>query len=273
MVDDTLQQPAPALRLCVLGSGSKGNAAVVEYAGHALLIDCGICKRDFFERCATLGIEPASIEAVLVTHEHTDHTKGLGVVLRGLAKNGVHPALFASDAARAASRDILSTCEYCDQLPLAPGAALAIAGMQVHVFGTSHDAADPLGFRFEADGDSLGFMTDTGVVTDQAHDALRGCRILAIEANHDETMLRTGDYPWALKQRISGDGGHLSNAQSATELERLLHQGLQQVVAMHVSENNNTFRLPVRVLSEVLARQGHPARVQVGLPRTPIAVE
>jgi len=273
MPEGISQQPAPVLRLCVLASGSKGNAAVVEYAGRSLLVDCGICKRDFFERCEILHIDPASIEAVLITHEHTDHTKGLGVVLRGLAKTDLHPALFASDGARAASRDILSTYEYCDQRSLTSGAALSIAGMQVHVFGTSHDAVDPLGFRFEADGDSLGFMTDTGVVTGRAHEALSACRMLAIEANHDETMLRTGDYPWSLKQRISGDGGHLSNTQSAVELEQLLHAGLQQVVAMHVSENNNTFGLPARVLSEVLERQGHSARVQVGLPRTPIVAE
>ena len=261
------------IRLHVLASGSKGNAAIVECAGRAVLVDCGICKRDFFDRCAALGIAPASIEAVLVTHEHTDHTKGLGVVARGMDKLGLRPDLYASDAVRRASRDIQATSDLLGQQTMDAGSALSLAGMQVHVFRTSHDAAESFGFRFEADGDVLGYMTDTGIVTGEVHEALAHCRLLAIESNHDPLMLKNGDYPWSLKQRIAGDRGHLSNEQSASELESLLDTGLEQVVAMHISENNNTFGLPPRVLGEVIARNDHPACVQAGLPRTPITVE
>ena len=158
------------LALHVLASGSRGNAAVVEdtATGKGVLVDCGICKRDFFARCDEAGFDPANLEAVLITHDHTDHTKGLGVVLRGLAKLGIEPAVFADDAVRAASKEIIVLEGASDLRAFSSGDALSLAGMQVHAFRTSHDAASSCGFRVEADGDAVGFMTDTGIVTPAA---------------------------------------------------------------------------------------------------------
>lgn len=272
MDQPTDTQGTAQLKLHVLASGSKGNASIVAYGGRAVLIDCGICKRDFFARCESCGIDPSSIEAILITHEHTDHTKGLGVVLRGFDKLDVHPALYTSDLVRRASRDIGATADMVEQCSMGAGQALSLAGMQVYPFHTSHDAAESFGFRFEADGDVLGYMTDTGIVTGEAHEALQRCRLLALESNHDASMLKNGDYPWSLKQRIAGEFGHLSNDQSAVELESLLDDSVEQVVAMHISENNNTFGMPVRTLGDVLARNDHPACVQAGLPRTPVSI-
>jgi phosphoribosyl 1,2-cyclic phosphodiesterase len=261
------------IRLHVLASGSKGNASIVEVGNRAVMVDCGICKRDFFERCEVLGIDVSEIEAVLVTHEHTDHTKGLGVVLRGLAKQDVRPRVITSAAVRAASRDIQGTFELDDQDEMRAGDMLSLAGMQVLAFPTSHDAAESFGFRFQTADDALGYMTDTGVVTPYAHEALASCRLLAIESNHDKVMLAEGDYPWSLKQRIAGEYGHLSNDQSAEEVESLLDARLEQIAVMHISENNNTFGIPVRTMEAMLARVGHTAHVQAGLPRTPLTVE
>ena len=122
------------LALHVLASGSRGNAAVVEdtATGKGVLVDCGICKRDFFARCDEAGFDPANLEAVLITHDHTDHTKGLGVVLRGLAKLGIEPAVFADDAVRAASKEIIVLEGACDLRAFSSGDALSLAGMQVH---------------------------------------------------------------------------------------------------------------------------------------------
>lgn len=278
------------VELLVLASGSKGNASVVvdRASGRALLIDCGICKRDFFDRCAQLDFDPARIEAILITHEHIDHTKGLGVVLRGMAKRGLHPTLYASDLVRAASMPIQEVAELVDLHTFRAGDALSLAGMQVFPFHTSHDAVESFGFRVEASAagaagttggssdasatdifptanDVLGFMTDTGIVTGEAHEALAGARILAIECNHDERMLRDGPYPFMLKQRIASARGHLSNMQGANEMHSLLHPGLECVVAMHISENNNTYGIPVRTLQEQLAIEGHDATVQAAL--------
>lgn len=264
------------IRLHVLASGSKGNAAVVENVatGEGLLIDCGICKRDFLSRCDEAGFDLRRLRGVLITHEHTDHTKGLGVVYRGLAKLGVHPTLFAGQAVRNASRDIgeLLEQDLCDIVSFAAGGGIDLAGFAIHAFATSHDVAQSFGFRVECGGDAIGYVTDTGVVTPQAHEALGGCRLLAIEANHDPKMLAEGPYPYSLKRRIASERGHLSNEQAAEELASLLHDGLESVVAMHVSENNNDYELPAATLREALAREGHGAVVHVARQRRLVSI-
>lgn len=264
------------MRLHVLASGSKGNATIVENAvtGEGILIDCGICKRDFLSRCDEADFDLRRLRGVLITHEHTDHTKGLGVVYRALAKLEVYPTIHVSDAVRGASRDIGELLEegLCDARAFAAGDELDLAGFAIHAFATSHDAVRSFGFRIECDGDAIGYMTDTGVVTPQAHEALGGCRLLAIEANHDRTMLAEGPYPYPLKRRIASERGHLSNDQAAEELVSLLHDGLTAVVAMHVSENNNDYELPATTLRELLAREGHSARVSVAYQRKLVSI-
>ena len=245
------------LKLLVLASGSRGNAASVENeaAGAGVLIDCGICKREFFDRAAQCGFAVDRLAAIVVTHDHGDHVKGLGVVLRGLAKQGVRPAVYASEAVYGASvplREAVASVG-ASFVPFSCGDALALAGMTVRPFRTSHDAADACGFRFEGDGDSLGYLTDSGVATPEARAALAGVRLLALESNHDQRMLEEGLYPYVVKQRIASDCGHLSNAQAAALLVEVAHEGLAQVVAMHISQENNTYRLPREVLTGALA--------------------
>jgi len=262
------------LRLHVLASGSKGNCSVVQDArtGACVVIDCGISKRAFMERLNACGVDPMSIEAILVTHEHSDHTKGMGVVTRGLARLGVRPPVFASEAVHAASTELRAIEDAVDLRHFSRGDDLALAGMAVHAFATSHDAAESFGFRFDCADDSVGFMTDTGIVTGEAYEALRCCRVLALEANHDPDMLKNGPYPYYLKERIASERGHLSNAQSAELLEALLDDRLECIVGMHVSQNNNTYRLPRTVLADALARNDHPACALVGYQDRPVSV-
>jgi len=262
------------LRLHVLASGSKGNCSIVQDAatGVSLVIDCGITKRAFMEGCRECGVDVTRVGAIVISHEHVDHTKGVGVVTRGLAKAGVTPVVYVSDAVRAASRELEAVQEAVDMRCFTAGDAIGVVDMEVHPFRTSHDAAESFGFRVEQHGDAIGFMTDTGIVTGEARDALRGCRVLAIEANHDLDMLANGPYPAFLKARISSERGHLSNVQSAELLSDLLHDGLESVIGMHVSQNNNTYRLPLEALRGALSREGHPACAFVGYQERCVSV-
>ena len=251
------------LRIHVLASGSKGNASLVENitTGEGVLIDCGICKRDVLSRSAEAGFDLGKLKAVLITHEHSDHTKGLKVLYRELAKQGLQVPLFVNQATYANSKLIQEAAQLTEVVGLDAEDQLSLAGMEVFAFDTSHDAASSFGFRLWAGEDALGFMTDTGVVTGAAHEALQGCRVLALEANHDPAMLKNGPYPRALQERVSSERGHLSNGQASEELKSLLHPGLEEVIAMHISENNNTYRLPVECLREVVRQESHPAAV------------
>ena len=264
------------LALHVLASGSSGNAAVIENTatGAGVLIDCGICKRDFLNHCDAAGFDPGRIQAMFVTHEHSDHVKGLGVVLRGLAKTGSVPPVFAAGACTANSSALAKVAEAFDVRELAAGpGAIEAAGMCIVPFATSHDAAASFGFRVEdaADGDEIGYLTDSGIVTAQAHAALRDVRILALESNHDPKMLAAGPYPYVIKQRIASNSGHLSNGQAAAELGTLVTESRtagqrlpQTVVAMHVSQNNNDYDLPRAALEKGLAIAEGNARVLCG---------
>lgn len=264
-----------SLRLHVLASGSRGNATIVQDAatGRGVLVDCGICKREFFARCEEVGFPVDMLEAIVVTHEHSDHTKGLGVVLRGLRKQGIDVPLYAASELRRASTDIATLERDHDVRTMRIGETFEAAGIAIDSFSTSHDAASSCGFRFESSSsDTVGFMTDTGIVTGEAHEALAGVRLLALESNHDVRLLETGPYPYPVKRRIASDRGHLSNEQAASELESLLDDALEHVVAMHVSENNNTYRLPLESLRSVVERAGHAARVSVAYQARPISV-
>ena len=255
---------AGRLALHVLASGSRGNATIVEdtLTGAGVLVDCGICKRDFFARCADVGFDPVRITDVVITHEHGDHVKGLGVVMRGLAKLGSAPPIHVDRAVRAASSDIAKLADEHPVADLRIGEPFLLGDILVHPFRTSHDAASSCGFRFEAASasggapDAVGYMTDTGIMTGDAAEALADVRILALEANHDPNLLRDGPYPWSVKQRIASDAGHLSNDQSAAALATLLGNRLEQVVAMHLSEQNNLPSQALCALSGVLAREG-----------------
>lgn len=264
------------MKLHVLASGSKGNAAIIEneLTGEGVLVDCGLCKRDFLARAAEAGFDVARLRAVLVTHEHSDHTKCLGVVMRGLAKQGINVPLYTGGLIATLSAPIREVQDtgLTEVHAIHSGDSLSLAGMQIQVFPTSHDAAQSFGFRFETNEDAIGFMTDSGIVTGEAHEALANVRILAIEANHDPKMLAEGPYPYVIKRRIASDIGHLSNEQSAQELAALLGNRLEQVVAMHISENNNTYRLPAESLASVVANHAHGAKVQSAYQRQLVSV-
>lgn len=250
----TASQPQP-LRAVVLGSGSSGNALALCSGDDALLLDCGFSARETCRRLTAAGIEPSSVRAVLVSHEHSDHLRGVRV----FASKHRLPVYLSRGTRAASGLDGLVP----EVRMLSPGEPLAICGVTVVPFRTSHDAAEPLGFRFEGlCGTVLGVLTDTGVVTPEALETLGGCNVLAVESNHDERMLEHGPYPWFLKRRIASAEGHLSNRAAAKLVTALASDQLVRVVGVHLSSTNNTARLANDSLAAALAQLAHPAAVE-----------
>lgn len=213
----------------VLASGSSGNAVLVRSGEVALLVDAGVSALQIRRRLAAFGIGVGELTAILVTHEHSDHVRGLEVLLK---RDAVPVWTTAGTWAALVVRSQAGG-------ELASGRPLQFGGLHVTPVATSHDAREPVAFVFD-DGDRrLGLCTDTGTFTGLLEQRMAACDVLLMESNHDVDLLRTGPYPWPLKQRIQGRLGHLSNDQCAEALERLRSPALRAVVGLHLSAENN----------------------------------
>lgn len=233
------------MRFAFLGSGSRGNAMVVEAGRTRLMIDCGFGPRNLAQRLERIGLVPADIDAILVTHEHSDHVAGVGPcsARHDIAVFATHGTALAMEAT-AKTRVSISRIDSHERFFL--------GDIEIQPFPVPHDAREPVQFVFSDGRHRLGLLTDTGHVTPHCIDMLSGCGALAIECNHDLGMLARGSYPPALKQRIAGRFGHLDNDASASLLAQLDQSRLQHVVAAHLSEQNNTPRLARMALAGAL---------------------
>ena len=224
------------MRFCVLGSGSKGNSTFIEGGGTRILIDAGFSGIELERRLAAIDVEIKTITAILVTHEHGDHIRGVQVLAR---RFGI-PA-FISRAAKSAAGSSLE--KVVDWREIEAGRAFPCNDLEIHPFSVSHDTADPLGFVVGCGEHSVGYCTDTGVTSRLMQHRLGGCSGLVLECNHDLEMLKNGGYPPHLQQRIRSKSGHLTNSDAAGFLVGLIHEGLEHVVLAHISETNNTHDL------------------------------
>jgi phosphoribosyl 1,2-cyclic phosphodiesterase len=235
------------MRLCLLASGSKGNCLFLETDSCRLLIDAGLSGREALLRLASIGVAPESLDGILITHEHTDHIRGVGALARRLKI----PVLCGSRTHEAA-RHVIGKV---DLVEFDPGSSFTFKGISVDPFPITHDACDPVGFRIEGGEGCIGFATDLGIATRLTQEKLKGCRALVLEFNHDEEMLQNGPYPWHLKQRIRSRHGHLSNSEAAVLLDELLHPGLEGVFLSHLSEVNNDPALAMTAARDLVAGQ------------------
>jgi phosphoribosyl 1,2-cyclic phosphodiesterase len=254
------------VKVTVLGSGSTGNATLIEAGGVRVLVDAGFSGRSLEMRLRGVGIEPASIAALLITHDHGDHTRGMGVLARRF-----HLPLYLTRRTRAACAALLTGAE--DVRPYASSRTLSIGALEVAPFLTVHDAVDPIAVTLTdtTTGTKLGIATDLGRPTASVRTALAGCHMLILEANHDEIMLREGPYPWSVKQRIASSHGHLSNRAAGELAGELYHPGLATVVLAHLSEHCNDGSLARECVGMALESTSYRGPLLVATQDEPLA--
>jgi phosphoribosyl 1,2-cyclic phosphodiesterase len=233
-------------RICPLSSSSKGNSTFLSGADTSLLIDAGISFRRIRNALESQGLDAAGLSAVLITHEHTDHVKGLYTLLKHLDI----PLFGAPETLR----ELLWRRLVPPSARLIPiEGTFCVGDIEISPFDTPHDAVHSIGFRFRMpDGRQIGFATDLGHITDAVRENLTGCDLVVLESNYDPGMLSCSSYPYPLKVRIRGDYGHLSNEDCAGELVRLVQSGTTRIVLGHLSEQNNLPQIAMQTAQNIL---------------------
>jgi len=235
------------MRFASLGSGSAGNALLVEVKKTRLMLDCGFSVKETIARLARLNLVPQDLAGVVITHEHDDHAGG---AFKFAAKHKI-PVWLTYGTLKMVARHMPNQHEL--QLNIIDShRAFDIADIQVQPYPVPHDAREPIQCVFSDGNHKLGVLTDVGRTTPHIEETLSGCKALVLECNHDSSMLQAGPYSWALKKRVGGDLGHLENSDSANLLSKLDNSQLQHIVAAHLSAKNNTPKLAKSALAKVL---------------------
>ncbi len=237
------------MRFASLGSGSKGNATLVEWRDTCIMIDCGFSIKDTARRLEKLGKSPGDIDAILVTHEHSDHWKG---VVPLSAKFDIDVYVTAGCLYSRSAEQKNFPFKIIDS-----HRAFQVGDIAVTPVPVPHDAREPVQFLFNSDNHQLGILTDVGSLTPHIETAYANCDGLLIEANHDVEMLHSGPYPEFLKDRVSGPWGHLNNHQTAKLLTAINQQRIQQLVIGHISDKNNSLEKVRSAVEPVFSGQGN----------------
>lgn len=233
------------MKLTPLASGSSGNSFLVQGNTGSVLVDAGLSAKQIAERMARVGVDPASLSGILVSHGHSDHVKGVGVLSRKyklpIWMNRETWKLVKDATGKIHKLEFFET-----------GRVFEFAGFRIHPFSVPHDCVDPVGFRISVGTSRMGIATDLGTATGLVANLLTGVQVVVIESNHDPQMLLDGPYPWELKQRVRGRLGHLSNPDTAQLLQRVFSDELQAVVLAHMSETNNRAELALKCVRSSL---------------------
>ncbi len=236
-----------SVRLCVLGSGSKGNCTLLATEKTRLLIDAGLNRKETYARLAAVGERTDGFDALIISHEHTDHISGL----RLLALDLKIPVYISP-----ATRDALPSDRKIRAIEhFTPGRKFTVGDVEITPFAIPHDAVDPVAFTFETQGIKIGVVTDLGYIPEVVKQHVRGCHCLVFESNHDLEMLKVGPYPWYVKQRVMSRQGHLSNHATAGFLTEDYDGVAQVLVLAHLSETNNHPEIARLTAQEALERR------------------
>jgi phosphoribosyl 1,2-cyclic phosphodiesterase len=249
----------------VLASGSSGNCALVATEKTRVLVDAGLSFKELSKRLASIGEQPGCIDAVVITHEHSDHISGLARFARRVPSAPVFmtrltaPAVDWDGAAPAIE-------------PFQAGASFAVGDIEIDSFTIPHDAIDPVGFCFRAQGVKIGLVTDLGYMPDSIKFHLRGSQVLLLESNHDLDMLKVGPYPWAVKQRVMSRNGHLSNEVMGDYVSHEFDSSATALILGHLSEHNNHPEIVRMVAQQALDRRGLATQLVVASQKQPTEV-
>lgn len=219
------------MRFCFLGSGSRGNAFIVEHGQTTVMVDNGFSVRELEKRAARCGVDLEKLDAILVTHEHSDHINGVGPLARkyGITVYATHGSISSGKIGKVDALQEIN-CH----------TAFEINDVEIQPFPVPHDAREPCQFVVGEGHIRLAMLTDTGSITPYIEQMISGCDALVLECNHDLALLEQGEYPYSLKQRVAGDYGHLNNTQSAALLSRIDTSKMQHIIAAHLSEKHNS---------------------------------
>lgn len=235
------------MKFSVLATGSKANCTVVQFSDKsAVLVDCGLSAKQTEFRLRQLGVDPASLRGIVVTHEHSDHVRGISVLSRRYSI-----PVYATEG----TEQFVGTTYYNESIQV--GTEFQIGMGSLMPFPIVHDAHDPVGFVIECAGVRIGIATDLGRVTEIVRQNLRGCHALLLEANYDPDLLYSCHYPWQVKQRIASAHGHLSNDESSSLLMELWHEDLRHVVLGHLSENSNSIDAVYQSFETVMKKENY----------------
>jgi len=233
------------LKICVLGSGSSGNAIYIEARQTKILVDAGLSARTLVERLRRISEKPENLQAIVISHEHHDHIKGAGTLA-----HKYHLPIYMNQETLKASNGLLSQGEEIREF--STGKSFKIGDILLEPFSLPHDAADPVGFALYSGNLKVGITLDFGYPTHLIRERMKGADMVILESNHDVSMLMMGPYPWKLKQRIRSKMGHLSNDDSSLLLRDLLHDKLTHVVLAHLSQTNNHPEIALMTAKEVV---------------------
>lgn len=234
--------------LTVLGSGSAGNCSLIRFGETRLLIDSGFSGKETCQRMEQTGVAADSLDAILVSHEHSDHIQSVHTLSRRFEA----PIYCTTGTFEVA----IAQKKFFDWQQVSSGHSFMVGKMCIHPITLPHDAVDPIGFRIECEGKVLTHLTDFGYPSGLVRESLKGCDSILLEANHDLGMLRDGPYPWYLKQRIAARLGHLSNESFYEILPEILHEDMNHLVIAHMSSTNNDPRLVAFQTRRILRRMG-----------------
>lgn len=243
------------IKFCSLYSGSSGNSLYFSDGKTSLLLDAGLSAKRIFQSLCSIGEDPEDLSAILISHEHSDHIKGAGIISRKL---GI--PVYANEATWMSMEKSLGKMKEENKVCFETGSAFSIGNIEINTFSIPHDASEPVGFNLFAGNKKVTVATDIGHIGPELLACFEGSDLLLLESNHDIEMLQVGPYPWYLKKRIAGENGHLSNEAAAEAIAHMAERGVCKFLLGHLSKENNFPELAYQTVCNALEERG----VQVG---------